>query len=158
MPLQFLHRFALAALIGVAVLPVAGQTQSDPVAVFKQAVDARNRGDITSMLALFAPDAVRQDGSCPQTCTGQAMRQSFDQNVSEHFQASILSAQPAGNVINARAELRSDTFRSRGAERVISNFVVEVRDGKITRWTSTLDATDPQTAAYQAALRANPIN
>jgi len=146
--------FALASAVSQSV----ALAQADPVAVFRQAVDARNRGDITAMLALFTPDAMRQDGSCPQGCSGQAMRQSFEQNVAEHFQATVLSAQPTGNVINARAELRSDTFRSRGADRVISNFVVELRDGKIARWTSTLDAGDPQTAAYQAALRAHPTN
>lgn len=44
---------ALLALI-VVVLPPTAVTQADPVAVFRQAVDARNRGDVDGLMALFA--------------------------------------------------------------------------------------------------------
>ena len=58
------HRGALAVLFAatVAVLPRVGLAQTDPVAVFRQAIDARNRGDIVAMMALFTDDAVREDG------------------------------------------------------------------------------------------------
>jgi len=150
---RLLGSLALVVLV-LAALPSVVVAQVDPVAVFRQAVDARNRGDLPGFLALFAPDAVRQDGSCPTGCSGEVMRRSFEQNVAEHFQATVLSAQATGTTVTARAELRSDAFRARGAERVISNFTVQLRDGKIARWASTLDASDAQTAAYQAALRA----
>ena len=153
MPSRLLGLVVLLALVLVA-LPSPAAAQVDPVAVFRQALDLRNRGDLAGFLVLFAPYAVRQDGSCPTGCSGEVMRRSFEQNIAEHFQASVLSAQAAGNSVTARAELRSDTFRARGAERVISNFTVELRDGKVARWVSTLDASDAQTAAYQAALRA----
>jgi hypothetical protein len=133
----------------------AAFAQVDPVTVFRRVVDARNRGDLDGIMAEFAADAVRQDGSCQPPCVGTAaLRRSFEQNLEEHFQATVLAAQASGTTVTARAELRSDAFRARGAERVISNFVVELRDGKIVRWSSTLDASDAQTAAYQAALRA----
>ena len=104
---------------------------------------------------LSADDAVRRDGSCQPSCSGtDALRRSFEDNIAEHFQATVLTAQASGSTVTARAELRSDRFRALGAERVISNFTVEVREGKIVLWSSTLDASDAQTAAYQAALRA----
>ena len=53
------HRAASVVLFAatVAVLPRVGLTQTDPVAVFRQAIDARNRGDIVAMMALFTDDA-----------------------------------------------------------------------------------------------------
>jgi LPXTG-motif cell wall-anchored protein len=151
---RLLRACALAALAFAAV-PLAAPAQGDPVAVFRQVIDARNRADLAGVMALFAPDAVRQDGSCQPPCAGEAaIRRSFEENIAEHFQATVLTAQATGTTVTARAELRSDRFRALGAGRVLSNFTVEVRDGKIARWTSTLDGSDAQTAAYQAALRA----
>ena len=68
------NRSALAAIFvaTVASLPSVGFAQSDPVAVFRQAIDARNRGDIVAMMALFTEDAVREDGSCQPPCVGLA--------------------------------------------------------------------------------------
>ncbi len=154
--LQYRRLLGLVALLPVVLLalPSVAAAQVDPVAVFRQAVDTRNRGDLAGFLALFTPDAVRQDGSCPTGCSGEVLRRSFEQNIAEHFEATVLSAQAAENTVTARAELRSDVFRARGAERVVSNFTVQLRDGKIARWVSTPDTSDPQTAAYQAALQA----
>ena len=147
---RLLCSVALLALT-VAGLPSAALAQADPVAVFRQAVDARNRGDLGGVMAVFADDAVRQDGSCLPPCVGEAaIRRSMEQNLAEHFQATVLAAQAAGNTVTARAELRSDLFRAGGAERVISDFTVELRDGKIVRWSSTLDTGDAPTAAYIA--------
>ena len=60
------HRAASTVLFAatVAVLPRVALGQAEPVTVFRQAIDARNRGDIVSMMALFTDDAVREDGSC----------------------------------------------------------------------------------------------
>src|SRR5215213_1478127 len=150
---RLLCAWALAAL-AFASLPLAAPAQTDPVAVFRRVIDARNRADLAGVMALLAPDAVRRDGSCQPSCSGtDALRRSFEDNIAEHFQATVLTAQAAGRTVTARAELRSDRFRDLGAERVISSFAVEVREGKIILWSSTLDASDAQTAAYQAALR-----
>jgi LPXTG-motif cell wall-anchored protein len=150
----FVSSIVIAAVVG-SLLQSAAIAQADPVATFQQAVDARNRGDLDGVMRLMADDAVRQDGSCQPNCTGQAsLRRSFQQNIDEHFQATVLAAQANGSTVTARAELRSDVFRASGAERVISDFNLQVRDGKISRWSSTLDTNDPQTAAYRAAVQA----
>lgn len=147
-----------ALVLALGLQPSIGFAQTDPVAVLRQAVDARNRGDLAGTMAVFADDAVRQDGTCPTGCVGAAaVRASMEQSIAEHLQATLLTAQTLGDTVTARAELRSDTFRAGGAERVLSNFTVEFRGGQIVRWSSTLDSSDAQTAAYvayQAALQA----
>ncbi len=165
--LAALPRWLPRAVASVALLLAALQqaahaqavhAQADPAAVFRQAVDARNRGDLEGVMAAFAADAVRQDGTCLPPCAGAtAIRRSMQVNIDEHFQATVLAAEAVGDTLTARAELRSDTFRAGGAERVITIFRVELRGGKIVLWSSSLDASDAETAAYaarRAALQA----
>jgi ketosteroid isomerase-like protein len=121
-----------------------GFAQSDPVAVFRQAIDARNRGDIVAMMALFTDDAVREDGSCQPPCVGRAaVRASFQKNIDEHFRANVTSAEGSGETVTARAEISSDEFRARGIEKRMTSYTVKLRDGKIARWTSPLPPQSP---------------
>jgi ketosteroid isomerase-like protein len=140
------NRAALAVIfvVSVAGLPSVGLPQSDPVAVFRQAIDARNRGDIVAMMALFTDDAVREDGSCQPPCVGlAAVRASFQKNIDEHFQAKVTSAEGSGDTVTARAEISSDAFRARGIEKRMTSYTVKLRDGKIASWTSPLPPQSP---------------
>lgn len=141
------HRVASAVLFAATVvaLPCGGLAQTDPVAVFRQAIDARNQGDITAMMALFTDDAVREDGSCQPPCVGlAAVRISFQKNIDEHFKANVTSTQGAGDTVTARAEITSDAFRARGIEKRMTSYTIQLRGGKIARWSSPLP---PQTPA-----------
>ena len=140
------NRSALAIIFvaTVASLPSVGVAQSDPVAVFRQAIDARNRGDIAAMMALFADDAVREDGSCQPPCVGlAAVRASFQKNIDEHFQSKVTSAEGSGDTVTARAEISSVAFRARGIEKRMTSYTVKLRDGKIVSWTSPLPPKEP---------------
>jgi ketosteroid isomerase-like protein len=142
---------ALALVLALGGAGGVARAQADPVAVFRQVVDARNRGDLDGTMAPFADDAVRMDGSCVPPCVGAAaIRRTMADNIAEHFQATVLGAQAQGDTVTARAELRSDGFRAGGAERVLCNFTVELRAGQIVRWSSVLDSGDAQTAAFVA--------
>jgi ketosteroid isomerase-like protein len=126
------------------MLPLVGLAQTDPVAVFRQAVDARNRGDIAAMMTLFTDDAVRVDGSCQPPCVGlAAVRQSFQKNIDEHFQAKVVSAQGAGDTVTATAEISSDAFRVQGFEKRMTSYTIQLRGGKIARWSSPLPPKSP---------------
>jgi ketosteroid isomerase-like protein len=128
----------------VAALPCEVRAQSDSVAVFRQAIDARNRGDITAMMALFADDAVREDGSCQPPCVGQAaVKKSFQTNIDEHFHANVTSAQGAGDTVTAAAEITSDAFRAQGIDKRMTSYTVQLRGGKIVRWSSPLPPRTP---------------
>jgi ketosteroid isomerase-like protein len=140
------HREASAVLFAatIAVLPDVGLGQADPVAVFRQAIDARNRGDIVAMMALFTDDAVREDGSCQPPCVGfAAVTKSFQKNIDEHFKANVTSAQATGDTVTARAEITSDAFRAQGVEKRMTSYTVQLRDGKIARWSSPLPPRTP---------------
>src|SRR5437763_12902296 len=115
-----------------AALPSVGFAQSDAVAIFRQAIDARNRGDISAMMALFTDDAVREDGSCQPPCVGlAAVRASFQKNIDEHFKANVTSAEESGDTVAARAEISSDAFRARGIEKRMTSCTVKSRDRQI---------------------------
>jgi ketosteroid isomerase-like protein len=128
----------------LAVLPHVGLAQNDAVAIFRQAVEARNRGDIVAMMTLFTDDAVREDGSCQPPCVGlAAVRASFQKNIDEHFQAKVTSADGAGDTVTARAEISSDALRAQGVEKRMTSYTVKLRGGKIARWTSPLPPKPP---------------
>jgi hypothetical protein len=128
----------------VAVLPRVGLAQNDPVAIFRQAIDARNSGNIVAMMVLFTDDAVREDGSCQPPCVGlAAVRASFQKNIDEHFQAKVTSAEGAGDTVTARAQISSDAFRARGVDKRMTSYTIKLRGGKIARWTSPLPPKPP---------------
>jgi ketosteroid isomerase-like protein len=140
------YRAASVVLLAatVTLLPLAVFAQSDPVAVFRQAIDARNRGDIVAMMTLFTDDAVRVDGSCQPPCVGlAAVRQSFQKNIDEHFQAKLTSIHGAGDTVTATAEISSDAFRAKGIEKRMTSYTIQLRGGKIAYWSSPLPPKNP---------------
>lgn len=142
----YLQASAVLFAATVAVVPGPGLAQTDPVAVFRQAIDARNRGDIVAMMALFTDDAVREDASCPQQCVGlEAVRRAFQKNIDDHFQANVTFVEGSGETVTARAEVSSDAFRAQGIERRMTSYIVKFKDGKIARWSSPLPQTPPKT-------------
>jgi ketosteroid isomerase-like protein len=113
--------------------------QSAPGSIFRQAIEARNRGDLDGMIQFFASDAVREDGSCQPPCVGvDAVRQSFEKNIAEHFQASLTSVEGSGDTVTGGAEIRSDAIRAQGVDSRMTSYTVKFRDGKIVRWSSPL--------------------
>ena len=129
----------LLVLFAVACGVPAAFAQSDPVSIFRQAIDARNRGDLEGLMTFFALDAVREDGSCNPPCVGEAaVRRSFGKNIAEHFQASLTSVEGAGDTVTGRAEIRSDAFRAQGVDHRMTSYTIKFRDGKIVHWSSPL--------------------
>lgn len=140
------HRGAwLFAICGVICGIPAALAQSDPVSVFRQAIEARNRGDLDGLMQFFAADAVREDGSCQPPCVGTAaLRTSFEQNIAEHFQAKLTSVDGSGDTVTGRAEIRSDAFTRQGIDHRDTSYTIKFRDGKIVRWSSPLPPAPPK--------------
>ena len=119
-----------------------GFSRPDSVSIFRQAIDARNRGDLNGLMKFFASDAVREDGSCNPPCVGEAaVRRAFEKNIAEHFQASLTSVEGSGDTVTGRAEIRSDAFRAQGVDHRMTSYTIKFRDGKIVRWSSPLPGT-----------------
>jgi ketosteroid isomerase-like protein len=129
----------LFVIFAVFCRPPTAFAQSNPVSIFRQAIDARNRGDIEGLMKFFASDAVREDGSCNPPCVGEAaVRRSFEKNIAEHFQASLTSAEGTGDTVTGRAEIRSDAFRAQGVDHRMTSYTIKFRDSKIVHWSSPL--------------------
>lgn len=136
------HRVYACLVVGFTIAGCsapAGFGRADPVSTFRQAIDARNRGDLEGLMKFFATDAVREDGSCNPPCVGEAaVRRSFEKNIAEHFQASLTSVEGSGDTVTGRAEIRSDAIRAQGVDRRMTSYTVKFRGGKIVRWSSPL--------------------
>ena len=141
----YLHASAVLLAATVATLPASGFAQTDSAAVFRQAIDARNRGDIVAMMAYFTDDAVREDASCPQQCVGrEAVRKAFQKNIDDHFHANLTFVEGSGETVTARAEVSSDVFRAQGIEKRTTSYTIRLKDGKIAWWSSPLPQTPPK--------------
>ena len=140
-PAQVIYgvRVCLFVMLAVIVGVPAAFAQTDPVSIFRQAIEARNRGDLEALMRFFAPEAVREDGACQPPCVGfAAVRRSFEHNIAEHFQATVTTAEGSGDTVTARSEIRSDAFRARGIESRMTSYTIKFKDGKIIRWSSPL--------------------
>lgn len=128
--------YALIAMICGAPSAFA---QSDPVSIFRQAIEARNRGDLDGMMQFFASDAMREDGSCQPPCIGvAAVRQSFEKNIAQHFHASLTSVEGLGDTVTGNAEIYSDAIRAQGIDHRMTSYTIKFRGDKIVRWSSPL--------------------
>ena len=127
-----------------------GFVRPDSISIFRQAIDARNRGDVDSLMKFFASDAIREDGSCNPPCVGEiAVRRSFEKNVAEHFQATLTAVEGSGDTVTGRAEIRSDAFRAQGVDHRTTSYTIKFREGKIVRWSSPLPGAPPQASPTQ---------
>ena len=130
---------SLSVVLAVSCCVPGAFAQSDPVTIFRQAIDARNRGDLEGMMQFFASDAMRHDGSCNPPCVGEAaVRRSFEKNIAEHFQASLIAVEGEGDTVTGRAEIRSDVFRAQGVDHRLTSYTVKFRGDKIVSWSSPL--------------------
>ena len=136
----------LAVISGV---PTAS-AQSDPVSIFRQAIEARNRGDLDGTMQFFASDVVREDGACQPPCVGvAAVRRSFEKNIADHFQATLTSVEGSGDTVTGRAEIRSDAWRAQGIDHRNASYTIKFRDGKIVLWSSPLQGAPVATPPKQ---------
>jgi uncharacterized protein YbaA (DUF1428 family) len=157
-PLSFV--LPVVAFVGLFVPALSVSAQADdPLSILQQFVAARNQGDEPGAMALVAEGISYVGGSaCPLTnpCTGpQAMREDVRLFISDHAQSTLIGF-PAvsGTTVTARAETANDAVRAAGVDRVIDAYTAEVRDGKLTSFRAVEDASDAQTAAFQAVQRA----
>jgi hypothetical protein len=140
-------------------LPVAAQTP-DIAAVYRQFIDAINRGNVTAALALTTDDVQLQGtpGCIASPCRGRAaVRQDLEQDVAGHLQIQSLgSIQVSTNTVKANTAHRADVLRGTGVSRVIINETLTFQGDKIARVVFDPDASDPQSATILRLLTGGP--
>jgi ketosteroid isomerase-like protein len=71
----------------------------------------------------------------------------------DHVQVTSVSRQVSGATATGRIEVRANSVRAAGVERIIATDTLEVRGSKFARVRTALDTSDPQTAAFIAFRR-----
>lgn len=127
-----------------------------PAKLLQQYHEAQNRGDLAAVMALFADDATFVAAPrCLPSCTGKApIQKAIEQRILDYNQQHLVDVQTNRNVATSRTDWRSDPTRNAGVERRINIETAEERDGKIFRYTTRGDLSDPQTAKFQAFVDA----
>ena len=143
----------ILSLLLVSVLAIASTTavaQDDAMAVLKKYDDARARGDVDAVLALFANDAVIDGGGqCWNSpCVGKAAIGKRFALLPKGSKTTPISTYPSGNVVTRRVEVRPATLQEAGLDRLIHWQIYEIKDGLIVSVRHVRERTDPQTARY----------
>ena len=150
----------LASALTLAAAPVA-LAQSDPEARLKKYFEALTRGDAAGALAMFADDAIFDvpGGLCAAApCVGKTtIQKELESRVADKSHFTILKADVAGDVGTIRLEIRSDTIKKAGVERIIGWGIFEVKGDKIAYVRGAIpDRSDPETARFAEWLRTQP--
>lgn len=150
---------ALLTAIAALQLSAPARAESTPAAVFGQYVTAANAGDMNAITRLISSQVARSDyvGCKPdmdnKTCLLDYIHTTV---VAAHGQLTVLSTRQEGNTIHALLELRSDTARHFGQERIKGTDIVTVEQGLITNFHFVPDFADDQTADFFGQLGIGP--
>ena len=145
---------ALAPGLGTAA---AQEKAADP-AVLQAYANAYNSGDAAAAAASFTDNAVwvrpPATGPCSQQtpCVGRdaILRQLQAGGVANNQCLTILPTAVAGSVVTATVEVRADSMRAVGVERIRNVWLVQVAEDKIAALYVLNDLTDPQTNDWRA--------
>jgi ketosteroid isomerase-like protein len=114
----------LASTLTLAAATVV-LAQSDPAALQKQFAEAINRGDTAGALVVYADDAIFDvpGGLCAAApCIGKAaLQKELERQVADKQHFTILKQYVSGNVLTSRFEVRNDTVKKAGVERIIAH-------------------------------------
>jgi hypothetical protein len=155
----------LASLIllgaSVSLARSSAQAQTPDVAsLYRQFIEAINRGDVASAVGLMTDDARLQGtpGCLMSACRGKAaVRQDLEQDVAGHLQIQSLGTlQVSENSVKANTAHRADVLKGAGLSRVIINETFTFQAGKISSIVFEPEATDPQTATLVRLLTSGP--
>lgn len=120
-------------------------------------VAAFRRGDVAAVMSFFADDARYEGfGLCtPSPCAGKAaIQREMARALADHYAGTevVGTARVTGDTLVHRIELRSDSIKAAGVERVMGTNTVEIKGDKIILLRVELDQADPQTATYLKSL------
>ena len=159
---QSLHR-VVGLTIGLwlmvlcfGVTAVAAE-EPDPMTIVDTYVRALDSGDAVAAAAVFTDSAIHihpiAAGACSRQspCIGRrAILDDLRNRTGDHQCITLLDGAVDGSIVRGLAELRNDTLRSMGIERMLVSSTWLVTGGKAAALYVLPDLTDPQTAASAA--------
>jgi hypothetical protein len=168
-PVRLVTRFtlllSLAAPIAAAQAANPAQATVNPATLAERDLAAESRGNVAAALALYANDAVIQNGGlCWTPCVGKAaIQKELERRVAAINRPKVVAQFVSGDVAILKTEVglsyvdksgvRRSLQWSPGVDRVIVWDIYEIKDGKIAVVTTLGQRTDPQTARFIAWSR-----
>jgi hypothetical protein len=149
---------SLATLSIVAGTSGAWATES-PDAVFDRYVVAVHAGDMAAVRSLIAPDVERSDfvGCRPEmdnpTCLAHYIEATV---VRPKAQLTVVRRRLDGDTVTADLEVRSPLYTQAGAERIVGQDIVRVRNGLIHGFRFVPNFGDEPTAVFFGTLGIGP--
>jgi ketosteroid isomerase-like protein len=136
---------------------VTGSVSPTPLDLVRAEIQAFNRGDVASAVALFTPDAVLVTslGGCNPCIGRDAIRDHWSRAVASQTTIGIDAPHESGGLVTASSSLRSPSLPD-GVQRAIGTLTVTISHDKIKRWEQTYDLKYPQTAKLFAAVGIAP--
>lgn len=153
-----LLRQSLLGLSIVASASGAGAAES-PDAVFDRYVAAVHAGDMAAVRALIAPDVERSDfvGCRPEMDNPACLAHYIEATVVKpQAKLTLVKRRTAGDTVTADLEVRSPLYTQAGAERILGQDIVRVRNGLIHGFRFVPDFRDEPTAVFFGTLGIGP--
>lgn len=153
---HWLHTLAILPLVAGASGAMASQT---PDAVFDRYVSAVHAADMVAVRALIAPDVERSDfvGCRPEmdnpTCLAHYIEATI---VRPRARLTVVNRRLEGETVIADLEVRSLLYTQAGAERIVGQDIVRVRNGLIHGFRFVPNFRDEPTAVFFGTLGIGP--
>ena len=131
--------------------------EQDPMSVVQAYVKALDSGDAAAAASVFADNAIHihpiAAGACSRQspCIGRrAILDDLRNRTADHQCITLLDGAVNGSIVRGLAELRNDSLRAMGIERMLVSSTWLVAGGKAVALYVLPDLTDAQTAASAA--------
>lgn len=153
-----LLRHSLLGLSIVASASGAGAAES-PDTVFDRYVAAVYAGDMAAVRALIAPDVERSDfvGCRPEMDNPACLAHYVEATVVKpQAKLTVVKRHTEGDTVTADLEVRSPLYTQAGAERIVGQDIVRMRNGLIHGFRFAPDFRDEPTAVFFGSLGIGP--
>ncbi|MFP8777302.1 nuclear transport factor 2 family protein [Hydrogenophaga sp. RWCD_12] len=147
---------ALCLTLGVAT---TAWSADSPDTVFDRYVTAVHAGDMAAVRALIAPDVERSDfvGCRPEMDHPSCLAHYIEATVVRpKARLTVVGRRVDGDTVAVDLEVRSPLYTQAGAERIVGQDIVRVRNGLIHAFRFAPDFRDEPTAVFFATLGIGP--
>lgn len=149
------------SLLGLSILAASSGAgaAAPPDAVFDRYVAAVHAGDMAAVRALIAPDVERSDfvGCRPEMDHPACLAHYIEATVVKpQAKLTVVRRRTDGDTVTADLEVRSPLYTQAGAERIVGQDIVRVRNGQIHGFHFVPDFRDEPTAVFFGSLGIGP--